>query len=90
MTFISVLTFPIVKKYRENLEPDYGYQDNSQLEITLERQEQQQTGTGNELIDTLVNSAAGSLSPTYTIDKLNTNQGDTSNSGSGTIPFANF
>ena len=75
----------------ENLETDYGYQDTSEIEITLEKQEQQTTGTGNQLVDTLINTAAGGgLSPIYTIDKINTNQGDTSNSGSGTIPFANF
>ena len=75
----------------ENLETDYGYQDTSEIEITLEKQEEQATGTGNQLVDTLINTAAGGgLSPIYTIDKINTNQGDTSNSGSGTIPFANF
>ena len=73
----------------ENLETDYGYQDTSEIEVTLEQQEEEQTGTGNQLVDTLINNATGVSSPIYTIDKINTNQGDNSSS-SGTFPFANF
>jgi hypothetical protein len=72
----------------QSIEPNYDYQRTPKLDVKVEPG-QTQSDSGNELIGGSANQKKANDSPIYTLDKLNTNQGDGDSEG-GTIPFANF
>jgi hypothetical protein len=72
----------------QSIEPNYDYQRTPKLDVKVEPG-QTTSDSGNELIPSSANQNNVNASPNYTLERLNSNQGDSRSKG-GTIPFANF
>ena len=71
------------------IEASFNNQRTPKLDIMFEP-EQKTSGHGDVLFEGLIDQQKPDNSPIYTINKINTNQGDGSSSRQATIPFAHF
>lgn len=74
----------------DSVDVDEGFQKTPQLGITLEPQKESTTTEGEVLFEGLIEESEEEDSPIYTIEKINTNQGEGVNSQTGTISLPIF
>jgi hypothetical protein len=71
------------------IEANYSNESTPKLDVML-KPERQTSGNGDVLFEGLLDSPKNNNSPIYTFDKINTNQGDTTDSQGATMPLVNF
>ncbi len=72
----------------ESIEDNYYDREVTNLKMTVESQKK--SVTGNELLDSFIGQPQTEESPAYTLERINTNTGDTPEFSGGTIPITSF